>query len=595
MEITRIFDLLDNANQQFPDKSDALACKVNGTWKKYSLTEYHSIVQKVSYGLLALGLEKGDKIATVSNNRPEWNFIDMAMCQAGMIHVPIYPTLSESDYKYILEHSEPKLIFVSDKNLLQKLQPISGKVKSVQKIYTFNDIPESSNWKEILGLGEKSVERYKDKLDAIKKSIHHEDLITIIYTSGTTGNPKGVMLTHKNLLSNLEGIMKIYHFGIKDRALSFLPISHIFERNINYYFQRVGVSIYYAENLGTISQNLKEVKPTIFIVVPRLLEGIYDKIIGVGKDLKGIKKRIFFWSVNLGLRFEFKRKNGWFYHFKLKIADKLVFSKWRMALGGECDLVVSGSAALQPRLIRIFNAAGIHVVEGYGMTETSPVISANVFDTGEMMIGTVGPVLPGMSVKIGDDGEILVKGDSVMKGYYKNPEQTKEAFDEEGWLHTGDVGTLVDDKYVKITDRKKEIFKLSSGKYIAPQLIENSFKESFFIEQLMVVGENQKFASALILPNFPFLHNWCSLHGVKYRDNQDLILNPKVVERYQREVNEMNQKLGATEQIKRFRLVSEEWSPQTGELSPTLKLRRKFLNDKYKTILDEIFSVSKGD
>jgi long-chain acyl-CoA synthetase len=593
MEITRLFNILDNAYEQFPDKEDILAYKIDGKWKTFSVTDYYLIAEKLSYGILSLGLEKGDRIATISNNRPEWNFIDMAMCQAGMIHVPIYPTLSESDYVYILEHAEPRLIFVSDTALLEKLRQAAKKVKTLQDIFTFNDIPGEKNWKVLLNLGEKAAGEYREKLSSIKAGIGADEMATLIYTSGTTGNPKGVMLSHKNIVNNIWGISQIYHFGLEDTALSFLPISHVFERVINYYFQSKGVSIYYAENMGTISDNLKEVKPTIFIAVPRVLELIYDKIIGVGKDLKGIKKQIFFWAVNLGLKYEFGRKNGWFYHWKLSIADKLIFSKWRAAVGSNCKTVIAGGAALQPRLMRIFNAAGIPLAEGYGMTETSPVIAANVLETGEVMIGTVGPVLPGVTVKLSDDGEIMVKGDSVMMGYYKEPELTKEAFDDDGWLHTGDVGTMVHKKYLKITDRKKEIFKLSSGKYIAPQVIENIFKESYFIEQLMVVGENEKFASALISPNFRFLHNWCSLHDVKYRDNLELISHPKVIARYQREVNEINKKMGKTEQIKRFRLVHEEWTQHTGELSPTLKLRRRFLCDKYKDILDEIYSVQK--
>ncbi len=593
MEITRIFDILQNSYDTFPDKPDALVNKEDGVWKKHSVREYYDTAHKLSCGLLALGLEKGDRVTTISNNRPEWNYMDMALNQAGLIHVPIYLTLSESDYEYILNHAEPKLILVSDNSLLQKLKQVANKVNPDIWIYSFNEIPGTKNWKEIYKLGSEKEDEIKNQLEEIKKSILTDDMATLIYTSGTTGSPKGVMLSHKNIISNLMGASKIFNFGLKDRALSFLPICHVFERTINYYFQMQGVGIYYAENLGAISNDLKEVKPSVFIAVPRVLERIYDKIIGVGKDLKGIKKQIFFWAVNLGLRFEFHQKNGWFYHWKLSIAEKLIFSKWQAAVGNNIRLIVSGSAALQPRLVRIFNAAGIPLIEGYGMTETSPVIAANNFDKGEVVIGTVGPPLPGMSVKIADDSEILVKGDSVMKGYYKDPEQTRKTIDKEGWLHTGDVGILVDNKYVKITDRKKEIFKLSSGKYIAPQMIENKFKESFFIEQLMVIGENEKFASALISPNFQFLHNWCSRHGVKFRDNQDLIANPKVVTRYQREVSEMNKQMGQTEHIKRFRLVHEEWTPNTGELSPTLKLKRKIISNKYKHILDEIYSVQK--
>lgn len=595
MEITRLFDILSNAKESFPEKDNALVCKIDGNWQTTSVNAYYETAQILSYGLMEYGLQKGDHVATISNNRPEWNFIDMALMQAGIIHVPIYTTLGESEYEYILNHCEPVLVFVSDEALYKRFNQIAKKVNSIKDIFTINQVPKTRNWKELVDLGEKNSDKNKDKLEKLKSGISIDDVATLIYTSGTTGNPKGVMLTHKNVISNIMGITKVFNFGPDDRTLSFLPISHVFERTINYYFQLQGTAIYYAESLGTISANLKEVQPSIFIAVPRVLERIYDKILGVGKDLKGIKKQLFFWAVNLGLRFEFHGKNGWFYHIKLRIASKLIFSKWRAAVGNKVRLVVTGGAAMQPRLIRIFNAAGIPLVEGYGMTETSPVIAANDFDRGEVMIGTVGPALPGVEVRIADDGEILVKGDSVMKGYYKNPEQTAEVIDEEGWLHTGDVGELVDNKYLKITDRKKEIFKLSSGKYIAPQAIENQFKESFFIEQLMVVGENEKFASALISPNFQFLHNWCSRKGVKFRDNKDLIANKQVVARYQQEVNEMNKKLGQTEHIKRFRLVKEEWTPQTGELSPTLKLKRKFLNNKYSQILSEIYSVQKDN
>jgi long-chain acyl-CoA synthetase len=594
MEITRIFDILSNMRENYLYKQDIFASKVDKQWKTYSVAEYFDTAQQLTYGLIALGVQKGDRVATISNNRPEWNFVDMAVSRAGAVHVPIYPTLSESDYEYILGHCEPKVLLISEKNLYVKINPIAIRMHAILHIFTFNDIEGAANWKVIIEKGVDKAVEYKNHVAELDKTISPDDLATLIYTSGTTGNPKGVMLTHRNILSNVWGISQIFHFGEKDRTLSFLPISHVFERTIDYYFQKQGVSIYYAESLGTISENLKEVGPNIFIAVPRVLERIYDKIISVGKDLSGIKKQIFFWAVNLGLRFEFQHKNGWFYHLKLKLADKLIFSKWRMAVGNRVVQIVAGGAALQPRLIRIFNAAGIPLVEGYGMTETSPVIAANVYETGEVMIGTVGPVLPGVEVKISDDGEILVKGDSVMKGYYRDPDQTAEVIDSEGWLHTGDVGIMVENKYLKITDRKKEIFKLSSGKYIAPQAIENKFKESIFIEQIMVIGENEKFASALISPNFPFLHNWCSLHGVKFRDNTDLIANPKVIERYQREVNTMNKTLGQTEQIKRFRLVCEEWNTQSGELSQTLKIKRRYIQEKYKDIIAEIYSVQKN-
>lgn len=594
MDITRIFDILENANVQFPEKLNILASKENGEWKTYSVKEYYTITHLLSYGLISLGLKKGDRVVTISNNRPEWNFMDMALSQAGIVHVPVYPTISESDYEYILGHCEPKLLFVSDKGLYQKLLPLISKMDSIISVYSFNEIEDVKNWKEILETGKERSAELAEELEHRKNEIRPEDMVTLIYTSGTTGNPKGVILSHKNIISNVMGISKVFNFDSNDTTLSFLPISHVFERTINYYFQKNGISIYYAENMGTIAANLKEVCPTVFIAVPRVLESIYAKIIGVGKDLNWLKKHIFFAAVNLGLRFEFNRKNGRYYHFKLGLADKLVFKKWREAVGNNVKLIVVGGAAMQPRLIRIFNAAKIPVVEGYGMTETSPVIATNNYDSGEVMIGTVGPALPGVNIKISDDGEILVKGDIVMTGYYKEPELTKESFDGDGWFHTGDVGILEENKYLKITDRKKEMFKLSSGKYIAPQVIENKMKESFFIEQAMVIGENQKFASALISPNFQFLHNWCAMHGVKYRDNQELINDPKVIVRYQKEINDINDTLGQTEQIKRFRLVLDEWTQQNGQLSPTLKLKRRFLYEEYKDIIDEIFSSQKN-
>lgn len=594
MEAARIFDLLDRLSEKYGFKDDILAEKQDGKWIKHSSAEYVEKAYMLSYGLLALGLKTGDKIATVSNNRPEWNYLDMAMSQLGIVHVPIYPTISSNDFTYVLRHAEPKLLVVSDKSLLNKVKPIAKEISEIQDVFTFNPVDGERNWKEIYELGKKNESGFKEELQKIKDSVKPNDLATLIYTSGTTGNPKGVMLSHNNILSNVQGISQVFHFGSEDRALSFLPVSHIFERTIDYYFQYVGVSIYYAENLGTIAENLGEIKPTVFITVPRVIERVYDKIIGKGKDLKGIKKQLFFWAVNLGLKFDFDRTKDWLYQFKLKVAGKLIFSKWREAVGGRIKIIVTGGAAIQPRLLKVFSAAGIPLVEGYGMTETSPVIAANDKDAGKVKIGTVGPVFPGVQVKLSDDGEIMVKGPTVMMGYYKEPDLTRETIEDDGWLHTGDVGTFVDDIYLKITDRKKEIFKLSSGKYVAPQAIENKFKESFFIEQVYVFGENQKFASALIGPNFPFLHNWCSRHNVKFRDNEELIKIKEVIQRYQREVNELNKHLGQTEQVKRFRLVHEDWSPQAGELSPTLKLKRRFLFEKYKDIIEEIFSVDNG-
>ncbi len=594
MEVTRTFDILNLLRDKYV-KDDILAVKEQGVWVKHPSAKYVETANNFSYGLMAYGLKKGDKIALISNNRPEWNFADMGASQAGMITVPIYPTISSEEYAYILGHAEPSLIFVSDKLLYEKISKISEKLLSFKGIFTFNRIEGANHWSELTELGKENAENFKDELEKIKSSIKPDDMATLLYTSGTTGVPKGVMLSHDNMISNVKATMNVHPLDHRHRALSFLPLSHVYERMLNYHFQFKGISIYYAENMGTIADDAKEIKPHIFATVPRLLEKVYDKIIGKGKDLPYLQKQIFFWAVNLGLRYDVNKKMSRWYKSRLKIANKLIFSKWRDALGGNLDIMVSGSASLQPRLARIFWAAGIHVLEGYGLTETSPVIAVNDLNKHEIIFGTVGPVVEGVEVKIADDGEILCKGPNIMLGYYKDPEMTKEVIDEEGWFHTGDIGELVDQKYLKITDRKKEIFKLSSGKYIAPQVIENKLKISFFIEQVMVVGENEKFASAIISPNFPFLHEWASRHDIKFRDNQELISLKEVIERYRQEVNEVNENLGEHEKIKRIRLVEEEWSPQTGELSPTLKLKRKPLHEQYKDVLKEIYSAGKAN
>lgn len=590
MEITRSFDFLDQIGQKYADKEDMLAGIVDGEWKKYSSKDYLNNAYNVAYGLMALGLKKGDRIATISNNRPEWNFTDMGMAMAGMVQVPIYPTISAEEYEYILGHAEPKLVFLSDKGLNDKIAPIAKKNKSISDIYTFNEIEGAKHWTELAKLGEKNREKYKDELEKTKTSIDPSELLTILYTSGTTGVPKGVMLSHSNLVSNT--LTADYHigFGPEHRALSFLPISHVYERMVVYLYQHKGLSIYYAENLGTIARDAQSMRPHIFTAVPRLIEGVYDKIIGKGKDLTGIKKSLFFWAVKLGHKFDPEKKNGGFYGMKLKIADKLIFSKWRASLG-DCRVMITGSAAIQPRLVRVFWAAGIELYEGYGLTETSPVISVANQRTREAKIGSAGIICKDVDVKIAEDGEIIVKGPNVMMGYYKNPEMTKEVIDKDGYFHTGDIGEIVESKWLKITDRKKEIFKLSSGKYIAPQAIENKFKESMFIEQLMVIGENQKFASAIIAPNFHFLHNWAGRHNFKFRDNDELIADKRVTDRVMEEIKEMNKKLGQTEQIKRFKLVSDSWTPDTGVMSPTMKLKRKVLSEKYAHLIEEIFSV----
>lgn len=587
MEIRRTFDIIEWNKEKYP-RNDMYAGKKDKEWIKYSVEEVSNYVNWVSYGLLSMGYKKGDKVATISGNKPEWNFVDLGVAQAGLIHVPIYPTISTEEYDYILEHSDVKVIFIGNRTIYSKVSPIVSKIQNLKDIFSFDPVEGVRSFDELIEAGKRDAAKYHDELNRIKESINPEDLVTIIYTSGTTGNSKGVMLSHKNLVSNAITTSKAHHLGYGHRAISFLPLCHVYERMVNYHFQYKGISIYYVENMGTVSEVVKEVKPHIFNTVPRLLEKIYDNILGKGRNLPWIKKKIFFWAVDLGLKFRLKG-NSKFYKFRLKIARKLIFSKWKEALGGELQVMVSGGAALQSRLEKIFWAAGLPVIQGYGLTETSPVIAVNPFRVDEIGFGTVGPVIENVEVKIADDGEILTRGENLMMGYYKAPELTSEVIDEDGWFHTGDIGVIEDGKFLKITDRKKEMFKLSAGKYIAPQVIENKIKESAFIEQAMVIGENEKFASALLSPDFAFLHDWCSIHKIQYRDNNELIELPEVIERFSREIKEINKNLGEHEQIKRFRLVTEEWTPLTGELSPTLKLKRNYLTKRYKNIISEIY------
>lgn len=590
--VERIFDLIDNYAIKYKDKKDAFSNKIEGKWINYSTIDFIENINLFSSGLLNIGLKKGDKIATISNNRVEWNIVDHAVNQLGIIHVPIYPTLSSEEYRYILEHAEIKLLIVSDKQILQRINQVISSTPNVEHLFTFNQINNERNYSEIIELGKNNFEKNIEIIDNIKKTINKDDLATIIYTSGTTGIPKGVMLSHWNIISNVISTSVIQPLNSNHKVLSFLPLCHIYERMINYQYQYLGIGIYYAESMATIVDNIKEIKPHGFSTVPRLIEKIYDKIISTGKDLGFIKKKIFFWAIDIGLNYELK-SNFW-YKFKLFIARKLVFSKWKKALGGNIMLIISGGSALQVRLEKVFWAAGIKVVEGYGLTETSPVIASNHYNKANTMFGTVGPIINGVDVMISDDGEILCKGPNVMMGYYKEPVLTNEVIDENGWFHTGDIGQLINNKFLKITDRKKEIFKTTSGKYIAPQMIENKLKESNFIEQAMVIGENEKFASAIISPNFNYLHFWAAKHKVHYRDNCELISIKCVNDRIKKEVDNCNKSLALHEQIKRIKLVCEEWSPQTGELSPTLKLRRKVIMNNYNDLVIEIYKNSQN-
>ncbi len=593
IQITRTFDILEHCLQEFP-REDALGGKEEGKWYTYSTEEYNEKSHQFAIGLLALGLKKGDKIATVTTNRPEWNFADMGMSMTGIVHVPIYPTIGEDDYRYILDHAEVKVLLVGDKKLYESLLPIANMLPNLKHVYTFEKVEGVRNYTEILDLGEKHRKKFYNELEGLKNSITPADLATIIYTSGTTGVPKGVMLTQDNLVSNFVAHSKMHHLGKGHRVISFLPLCHVYERSVNYHFQYKGMGVYYVGNLGQIVTAIKEIKPQMFNSVPRLLERIYDGFVAKGKELPPLKRWIYFWALRLTRHFEYNKKYNPILKVKIKIADKLIYSKWREALGGNIVYIVSGGAALQPRIARVLGMAGMYNLEGYGLTETSPVIAVNSPALNEMKIGTVGPVLEGFEVKIASDGEILCKGRGVMKGYYKAPKQTAEVIDENGWFHTGDIGVFEDGIFLKITDRKKEIFKLSGGKYIAPQMIENKLKSSDFIEQAMVIGANEKFASALILPNFELLHDWCAQNKIHFHDNDDLIKQPEVITKMKKEVNEINKILGTHEEIKRFRLVSAEWSPNSGELSPTLKLKRNVIAVKYRKLIDEIYLASKN-
>lgn len=588
MKVRRLFDLLDHYEQSFHPKDDVLAGKVDGEWMKYDLKSIRGMVDNISYGLLALGVKKGDKIATISPNRPEWNIIDMAILQIGAIHVPIYPTISEADYRYILKHSEVLYVFVSGWELFRKIKHIVPDIPNIQGVYTFKHFDDVQHLEQLIELGKSNVKELL--LEESRATVYPEDVASIIYTSGTTGNPKGVMLSHKNILSNVLSLYHIFPVDEYCRVVSYLPLCHIFERTSVYILLYLGVSIYYAENMGTIADNIREVKPHVLTTVPRLLEKVYDKIMARGRDLGPVAKALFFNAVALGNKFDYDLKDPIF-HMKRKFYDKLIYSKWREALGGNMRAVVSGGAALQPRLARVFNAAGIPLVEGYGMTETAPVISCNTFEKGKRKIGTVGPPVKNVLVKISETGEILVKGDNVMVGYFKEPAMTKETI-VDGWMHTGDVGLLDEDGMLKITGRVKEIFKTSMGKYISPALIENKFKESTFIDQIMVVGENQKFAAALIVPDFEYLHGWCKLKGYPYTDNTDIISHPEIINRFKAEINEYNHFFGDTEKIKKFELLDNEWTIETGEITANLKLKREFISQKYSGLINKMFGKS---
>ena len=585
---TRLFDFLSFQLKHRP-LDRALNTKYNGDWKSTSTADYASSANLMSAAFLNLKIKSQDKIAMISsNNRSEWCIVDVGILQAGAVNVPIYPTISQNDYEYILNHSESKYCFVSDQEVYDKVMAIKKNVKNLIEIYSFDDIPGCKNWSELLTLGENNLN--EELLNKTKDAVKPEALATIIYTSGTTGIPKGVMLSHQNVVSNVLSASKRLPLEIgKSTALSFLPICHIFERVILYIYLYNGVKVYFAESMETIPDNLRDVKPEVMTAVPRLLEKVYDKIYAKGENLTGIKKKLFYWAVEIGLQFEPYAQNGFWYEIKLKIAKKLILSKWQEALGGNLKLIASGSAALQPRLARVFSAAGMILVEGYGLTETSPVISVNDLRKGGFRIGSVGKVIDDVTVKIAEDGEILCKGPNVMMGYYKEIEKTKEVMTGV-FFHTGDIGVIDNDGFLKITDRKKEMFKTSGGKYIAPQVIENQMKQSLFIEQIMVIGEGQKMPAALIQPNFDYIKNWFSQNGIAAEDDLvSICKNQSLLDEIQKEIDDHNQRFGEWEQIKKFELTPEMWSIENEFLTPTMKVKRNTLKTHYKDLITKIY------
>jgi len=595
MNPKRLFDCIDLQLEKF-HKEDMFAAKEEGgIWHKYSTADVKEIVDKLAAGLVHLGIsghdmtiERRDKIAIISNNRPEWMFLDLAVQKAGAVLVPIYPTLAVAELEFVLNDAEIKLVFVSDQELYDKVQSIRSKTPTVQAVYTFNNLQPALNWREIMS---KATAESVAALTSIADKVGYEDLVTIIYTSGTTGTPKGVMLSHKNLLSNVLSSSEVFaeFCTPADKALSFLPLNHIFERMVTYIYLFNGVSVYYAQSLDTIGDNLKEVQPAVFTTVPRLLEKVYERIMGRGQELTGLKRKLFFWAVDVAGKYEVGKHQGFLYNTKLGIANKLIFNKWREGLGGKVKAIVTGAAACQVRLLKIFSAGKMPIMEGYGLTETSPVISVNRFNEKNRKFGTVGTVIKGVDVKIAEDGEICCKGDNVMMGYYKRPDLTAEVIDKDGYFHTGDIGIMVDQKFLKITDRKKEIFKTSGGKYVAPQPIENKMKESPFIEQMIVVGPERKFAGALIVPSFENLKEWAKQNKISFGTIHDLVRHPAVLEMYKHVVEEFNQQFNHVEQIKKFELCPTEWTVDGGELTPTLKLKRKVITEKYKDAIERIY------
>lgn len=587
MKVTRIFDLLDNYLEKYPQQEAALAYKRNGQWRRYSIQEYAELTNFISYGMLKLGIMPGDNIGIVSGNRPQWNMLDMAIMQIGAISIPIYPTISQDDYRYILNHAEMKMIFIEGKDLRRKLEPVLPDVKTLKAIYVFDETDgEYKFLDQLIELGREHPQ--PEQLQQLKDAIKPEAMATIIYTSGTTGNPKGVMLSHSNIVNQVENLKSTPSSWSKT-SLSFLPLCHAYERMLVYLYQYLGMSVYYAESLATIADNIKEVNPTMMSAVPRLLEKIYDKLYLAGKKQPFIKQKLYYWAFNLATRYQLEGMSSWRQR-QLKLADKLIYSKWRAAIGGNFDIVVSGGSAIQPHIASFFSAIGMPVFEGYGLSETSPVIAVSQRGKHGRKFGTVGLPLPGVEVKLGERDEIMCRGHNVMLGYYRDPELTSQVIDADGWLHTGDTGKFTEHGQLIITGRLKSIFKTSFGKYVNPHAIESKFTESPLIEQMIVIGENKKFAAALLSPDFAYLKSWAKIHHVEASTNEELIQHPVVQKRYKEEVKKLNQHFGDFEQVKRWILVADEWTQPNGMLSPTLKIKRKVIEARYAEQIEKLFS-----
>lgn len=594
MKINRLFDFLTMQVQANPDDiflSSKVASTISpGTWHDYSYQDTQHIVDRVSQLLIDAGLKKGDKIALISNNRPEWNFADLGSQQIGVINVPMYPTISEDDYAFIFQDAGIQFAFVGDTDILAKVQPLEGRISTLKKILTFDDIAGADNFRE-------SIDQIKtidyQEIDKRKEAVDKADIVTIIYTSGTTGLPKGVMLTHLNIVSNLTSVSQVLPFMKNQKSLSFLPLCHSFERTVFYAYLMFGIHIYYAESLDTIGENLREVQPYCFTTVPRVLEKVYEKIMAKGNNLTGIRRSLFFWSIQVGAAYKLGLPKSLSYRLQLAIARKLVFSKWQEALGGKVEFIVTGAAAMQPRLITLFTAAGIQVIEGYGLTETSPVLTVNGIEEDKRCVGSIGMPIPGVEIRLAEDGEIVARGPNIMKGYYNRPDLTEQVIDKDGWFYTGDIGSWFDYNgytFLKITDRKKELFKTAGGKYIAPQAIENKMKESRYIEQIIVVGgDTRKYIGALIVPSFPQLEAWVKENNISAGNHTELVNNPQIISMVENEITRYNRHFGKWEQIKKIKLLDKEWTIGGGQLTPTLKLKRKIIEEQFATEINTLF------